>query len=193
MSRTERIARLTRHARRGSARAFTLVELAIVVAIVGVLSVIAVVGYRKITLSAKVSEAQNMISAIRIAQEDYKVERGTYATISATTWCPGSGLSQVKTGWDTTCGGGAGWGQLPVHVDGPVQFGYKTIGGLGGTALPALGSWIDTTAATAMAATKPWYVVMAQADLNGDGASGLNTELVGTSFQNTIFSHQEGE
>ncbi|HSO37332.1 MAG TPA: prepilin-type N-terminal cleavage/methylation domain-containing protein [Labilithrix sp.] len=195
MSRTERIARLARHARRGRVRAFTLVELAIVVAIVGVLSVIAVVGYRKITLSAKVSEAQNMISAIRIAQEDYKVERGTYATISATVWCPSDGVSvvNVKTGWDTTCGGGAGWGQLPVHVDGPVQFGYKTIGGLGGTALPAVGGWIDMTAATAMAATKPWYVVMAQADLNGDGASGLKTELVGTSFQNTIFSHQEGE
>ena len=196
MSQVERIARLARHARRANVRAFTLVELAIVVAIVGVLSVIAVVGYRKITLSAKVSEAQNMISAIRIAQEDYKVERGTYLTVSATLFCPTDGVgpnAQKKTGWDTTsCAGGA-WAQLPVHVDGPVQFGYKTVAGLAGAAVPSVGTWVDMTAGNAIAAIRPWYIIQAQSDLNGDGITGLNTELVGTSFQNTIFSHNEGE
>ena len=159
----------------------------IVVAIVGVLSVIAVVGYRKITLTAKLSEAQNMISAIRIAQEDFKVERGLYANLGAT-FCPSNGLAQVKTGWDTTCTGGTGtWAQLPVHVDGPVQFGYSTVAGAGGTAPPAI-AWVNMAAADT---TRPWYVIQAQADLDGNG--GLNTELVGTSFQNTIFSRQEGE
>jgi hypothetical protein len=79
-----------------------------------------------------------------------------------------------------------------VHVDGPVQFGYKTVGSPVTTTVPTF-TWIDMSAGVAMAATKPWYVIMAQADLNGDGAAGLKTELVGTSFQNTIFSHQEGE
>ena len=191
MVQVERIARLARHARRGNARAFTLVELAIVVAIVGVLSVIAVVGYRKITLSAKVSEAQNMISAIRIAQEDYKVERGTYLTISPSVWCPTPGTAQVKTGWDmTSCAGGA-WAQLPVHVDGPVQFGYITYAGLAGSTPTSPGAWVDMTAGNAIAAIRPWYIIKAQADLNGDAA--LYTELVGTSFQNTIFSHNEGD
>ena len=176
-------------ARRARRRAFTLVELSIVVAIVGVLSVIAVVGYRKITLSAKVSEAQNMISAIRIAQEDYKVERGTYANLGTSTWCPSDGSTQKKTGWDTACNGGtATWAQLPVHVDGPVQFGYKTY--YAPAALPTY-TWINMTAGVAIAATRPWYIIEAQADLNGDGA--LKTELVGTSFQNTIFSRQEGD
>jgi type IV pilus assembly protein PilA len=190
MTQDARISRLARHARLARRRAFTLVELAIVVAIVGVLAVIAVVGYRKITLSAKVSEAQNMISAIRIAQEDYKVERGTYLDIGLANWCPTAGTTLVKTGWDTTtCYSGA-WGKLPVHVDGPVQFGYKTTAGLAGTAPPAP-AWINMTAGTAIALTRPWYVIMAQADLNGDG--GLMTELVGTSFGNQIFSRQEGE
>lgn len=183
MSQAECIARLARHARRANARAFTLVELAIVVAIVGVLAVIAVVGYRKITLSAKVSEAQNMISAIRIAQEDYKVERGTYADLAAAPWCPADGLAQAKTDWATpSC---TAWLALPVHVDGPVRFGYKTAAGLGGM-VPA-GTWVTMPTVT----TGPWYVVRAQADLNGDGA--LLTELVGTSFQNTIFARNEGE
>lgn len=184
---THSLAARIRRAQR--ARGFTLVELAIVVAIVGVLSVMAVVGYRKITLSAKISEAQNMISAIRIAQEDYKVERGTYASLGTSTWCPSPGTTQVKTGWNTACDGGTGtWAKLPVHVDGPVQFGYQTVAT--GATLPTFG-WIDMSAGAAIATTRPWYVIMARADLNGDGTP--YTELVGTSFQNTIFSHQEGE
>ena len=190
---TSRLAARIKRARRAhllrASGGFTLVELAIVVAIVGVLSVIAVVGYRKITLSAKVSEAQNMISAIRIAQEDYKVERGTYASLGTTNWCPSPGTTQKKTGWDTACDGGTGaWSKLPVHVDGPVQFGYQTVAA--GATLPSF-TWIDMTAGAAVATTRPWYVIMARADLNADGA--LYTELVGTSFQNTIFSRQEGE
>jgi prepilin-type N-terminal cleavage/methylation domain-containing protein len=172
---------------RAHQRAFTLVELMIVVAIVGVLSIIAIVGYRKITLTAKISEAQNMISAIRIAQEDFKVERGTYADLGST-FCPTTGATQVKTAWNPGCAGGgtlASWASLPVHTDGPVQFGYATVAPP--AALPAIG-WIDMTAAVT---TRPWYVIRAQADLNGDGL--LKTELVGTSFQNTIFSRQEGE
>lgn len=180
-ARTVRLARATR------ARAFTLVELMIVVTIVGILAIIAVVGYRKITLRAKLAEAQNMISAIRIAQEDYKVERGIYANIGAT-WCPTDGTTQVKTGWSTACNGGsATWAQLPVHVDGPVQFGYSTVAGAGGVPPPAI-AWVNMAAADT---TRPWYVIQARADLDGNG--GLLTELVGTSFQNTIFARQEGE
>jgi type IV pilus assembly protein PilA len=178
--------RTTRMIRRARQRAFTLIELAIVVTIVGVLAVIAVVGYRKITLSAKVSEAQNMISAIRIAQEDYKVERGIYADLSAAPWCPSTGATQNKTDWNTApC---AAWRTIPVHVDGPVRFGYRT--SAAPAAVPVI-AWMDMTQGVAIAATRPWYVIQAQADLNGDG--GLFTELVGTSFQNTIFTNNDGE
>ncbi len=173
---------------RRTSRGFTLVELSIVVAIVGVLSVLAIVGYRKLTLSAKVSEARNMISAIRIAQEDYKVERGIYANLGDTVHCPGSGLLQVKTQWTTACSGGvATWSLLPVHSDGPVQFGYATVANAAGATPPNYG-FVNVTAADL---TRPWYVVHAQADLDGQG--GNNTQLVGTSFGNQIFSASEGE
>ncbi len=168
-------------------RAFTLVELSVVVTIVGVLAVIAVVGYRKLTLSSKVTEAQNMLSAIRIAQEDYKVERGVYANLGATL-CPTIPGPKVKTGWDTSCTGGtAAWTTLPVHVDGPVQFQYATVAGPP-AAIPGAISWVDTSKANTAA---PWYVAWAIADLDGDGL--LKSELAATSFQNTIFSRQLGE
>src|SRR5256885_1383646 len=73
---------------------FTPIELMIVVAIVGILAVLAVVGYRKLILSPKLTEANGMIGAIRIAQEDFKVERGIYADIGPT-HCPGTGLNWV--------------------------------------------------------------------------------------------------
>src|SRR5262245_6345043 len=91
-----------RRARRG----FTVVELAVVVTIVGVLAVIAVVGYRKYVLHSKISEAQNVLSAIKIAQEDHRAERGTYANLG-TTFCPaGAGASDKKVAWNTACSGG---------------------------------------------------------------------------------------
>ena len=86
------------------ARAFTLVELAIVVAIIGILSVIALVGYRKYMLHSKITEAQGGgISAIKIAQEDFRAEKGTYANVGPA-FCPAlGGVSNKKVGWDPTC------------------------------------------------------------------------------------------
>lgn len=177
----------TRTGRRG----FTLVELAVVVAIVGILSVLAVVGYRKLILSSKVTEAQNVISAIRVAEESYRAERGTYVDIGSSKFCPSDGSKQAKTAWDPSCNGGTTtWAQLPVHVDGPVQFGYRVFAGSTGFSAPTDITWVDWSGAST---TVPWYVVHAKADLNDDGSSGLYTELVGTSFQNTIFSRNEGQ
>jgi prepilin-type N-terminal cleavage/methylation domain-containing protein len=177
-------------ARAREARGFTLVELAVVVVIVGVLSVLAVVGYRKMTLSSKMTEATNVVGAIRIAQEDYKAEAGVYATGSAT-YCPtGAGLSNVKVMWNTTCGGFAG---LAVHVDGMVQFQYATDGGGKWNTDPSTikgvaSTWIDLTG---MPAGRPWYLVRAFADLDGDSTSGPS-EVVATSATGNMFTRNEG-
>ena len=179
------------HAARAARRAFTLIELMIVVAIVGILAVIAVVGYRKLVLVAKVTEAKNVISGARIAQEGYRTERGIYANIGPAL-CPlaTSGTGQFKTGWDPTCGGGPTWAALPIHVDGPVQFGYATIAGSNAPP-PNIGQPVNFVSVPAAVGTDPWYYVTASADLDGNG--GAFTELVGTSWQNTIFVFQEGE
>ena len=167
---------------------FTLIELMIVVAIVGVLAVLAVLGYRKHVLTTKLAEAHNMIGAIRIAQEGHKAESGVYANIGPS-FCPSTGLvtPAIKTGWNPACSGGtATWALLPVQPDGPVQFGYATVAPP--ATLPSIG-WVDMSGADTSGA---WYVIRAQADLDESGG-GANTELVGTSFEGTIFSHNEGQ
>jgi len=168
----------------------------IVVAIVGVLAVLGVVGYRKLVLSSKMTEATNVIGGIRIAQEAYKTERGLYADIGSTNHCPASGFAvpQVKTQWQPTCNGGTGvWSVLPVHVDGPVQFGYATFSGPGGGSAATLYTWVGTAALTAGTPVPAWYIVHAQADLDGTGSLPPFTELLASSNGNQIFNRNEGQ
>ena len=183
---------VTRRKDRKHASGFTLVELAVVVTIVGVLSVIAVVGYRRLILSSKLTEAENMVSAIRIAQEQYKAERGIYANVGPNL-CPAAGGVGKKAQWDTQCPGGGGvpsipnWSVLPVHSDGPVELQYSTIAGPPGAVPQGLGNFVNVSAADT---SKPWYTVTAEADLS---AGGLKTAVWTSSFGNQVFSQNVGE
>jgi prepilin-type N-terminal cleavage/methylation domain-containing protein len=168
---------------------FTLVELAVVVVIVGVLSVVAVIGYRKYMLNSKVTEGQAMVSGIRIAQEDYRAESGKYADIGPN-WCPaGSGVGNAKFGWNPNCTGGTNtWAMLPVHSDGAVLFAYSTTA----PATWAAPAQFDTSWITWPAAPKaPFYTVLAKCDLNSDG--GEFTQLVSSSFDSQIFIRNSGD
>src|ERR1700722_14880563 len=68
---------------RAAARAFTLIELMIVVAIVGVLAVCAYAGYHKFVTSSHQTEANNVRSGIKERQSAYLAETGAYMSISA--------------------------------------------------------------------------------------------------------------
>jgi prepilin-type N-terminal cleavage/methylation domain-containing protein len=183
-----------RAARLRRAHGFTLVELAVVVTIVAILSVIALVGYRKYMLNAKITEARNVISAIRLAQEDYRSERGTYAVLGEK-FCPaGGGQANIKVGWDTNCDGGkAKWNALPVHVEGAVQFTYATIAGPSADynttrpSKPFSWNFVEFSAGR----EGNWYVVGAECDLDDNSSNG-KTQLLGSSLDNQIRSQNDG-
>ncbi|HLZ09165.1 MAG TPA: prepilin-type N-terminal cleavage/methylation domain-containing protein, partial [Chloroflexota bacterium] len=174
---------------------FTLVELMIVVAIVGILATLAVVGYRKLVQSSHVSEATGMVQNIRVAQEGYHSETQTYANVSNSLadYYPAAPKYGTVTVWGAPCTNckDVPWAVLPVHVDGPVAFGYATVAGRAGDAIPAA----PNVAANPFPAnvTTDWYVVAADGDLDGNSTEPNNTHVLGASWTNQIIVDREGQ
>jgi type IV pilus assembly protein PilA len=176
-------------------RGFTLIELMIVVVIVGILAMLAVVGYRKLVQSSHVSEATGMIQNIRVAQEAYHSETQQYANISnsPTAWYPAAPVYSVMTAWGLACSNctAVNWTMLPLHVDGPVVFGYATTAGPANTAITPPSVTVDGSTVTFQVPTTDWYFVAAEADL--DGVAGTTTDVYGTSLSNQLLVSNEGQ
>jgi type IV pilus assembly protein PilA len=186
--------------RRAPQRGYTLVELMIVVAIIGVLASLAVYGVRRYVLAAKSSEAIEIINNIRAAQEQYKDERFRYLDVSSVDLSSGSFFpfadkaalknnvhNWTATGGPTTVPGK--WAELGIFPSAPVTFGYACQAGQGaGVPTKAvLGTAVDLR----YPATAPnWYVVRAAADRDGDGKLAL---FVGSNFTDQIYAEGEIE
>ena len=61
-------------------KGFTLIELMIVVAIIGILAAIAIPAYQDYTVRAKVSEGLSMASAAKTGVSEYRMSEGTFPT-----------------------------------------------------------------------------------------------------------------
>ncbi|MEO6601632.1 MAG: type II secretion system protein [Polyangiaceae bacterium] len=173
---------------RRAARGFTLVELMVVVAIVGILSMLAVYSTRKYIAASKGAEAIDMIANIKTAQEAYKQETFGYLDVSTgdlTAYYPANpapGRSKMNFA------GGTGtltsnWQLLGVQTDGPVTFVYACTAASSGAPTP-LGSDITVTN-WPTTSNSPWFVVKAKADFTG---TGVNTVFATGSFTGDLFS-----
>jgi type IV pilus assembly protein PilA len=127
------------HTRKGG---FTLIELMIVVAIIGILAAIAIPNFLRFQLKAKSSEGKTNLAAIRTAEQSYYSEFGVYVSADPSPAAvPGSSKDPFVAAGNNNGGTGPGFTTLGWSPEGNVYFNY----GVGSGAVGA-GFW-----ATAMA------------------------------------------
>jgi len=114
------------HNRKGG---FTLIELMIVVAIIGILAAIAIPNFLRFQLKAKSSEGKTNLAAIRTSEESYYSEFGVYVSALAS---PATAGQNVKKAFDNSANGAdAGFDRLGWAPEGWVFFNYVVTTGTG--------------------------------------------------------------
>lgn len=151
-------------ARRFGRRGFTLIELMVIVAVVGVLAAVAIPTYQSYLHRSRTAEGYSFLAEIRQRQESYRAEFGQYCSVSA---APGSAVDAGAWAPTSLPAGGAkiawtpsgNWTQLGAVPDGPVLFQYRTTAGPPGTT-PGIAGYTGADF---------WFIAQARADLDGDG------------------------
>lgn len=82
-------------------KGFTLVELMIVIAIIGILAGVAIPGYTSYVARGKIIEAPIALSAFRTSMEQFYQDQRTYAAAGSSSVCGVSAMSSVQATYFT--------------------------------------------------------------------------------------------
>jgi len=103
--------------KRKDKKGFTLIELMIVVAIIGILAAIAIPNFLKFQAKSKQSEAKTNLKAIYTAMTGYYGENNTYNSFNNVNWAPvGTARYTYSVGSDNGVANPPGVGGSPVYV-----------------------------------------------------------------------------
>jgi len=158
---------------RKSNKGFTLIELMIVVAIIGILAAIAIPNFLRFQLKSKSSEGKVNLAAIRTAEESYLAEFGVY--VGAIQAPAVAAIGSAKTPFVEIPVPGADFNTLGWQPEGQVFFSY----GVNVNAAAPGASYTATATANidAAGATQAWGYVK-QIGVTGVGLVGLDGTCV---------------
>jgi len=166
---------------------FTLIELMIVVAIIGILAAIAIPNFLQYQLKSRQSEAKTNLQAIKTSEVSFQAERGCYVGVTAEgvtaptsgnkttpfTWGAGLTATIPSPAWCTAVFSGS-FNDIGFKATGNVNYIY----GVDATTVPAPGLYTTVTscalypgttmtAATGIAGNNN-FVAVAKSNLDGD-------------------------
>jgi len=122
------------HTRRGG---FTLIELMIVVAIIGILAAIAIPNFLKFQLKAKTSEGKTNLAAIRTAEESVFAEYGAYVSADTSPMVTATVPGNNKAPFVDEGAAGMNFDGLGWTPEGDVYFVYGVAANAAGVAFTA--------------------------------------------------------
>ena len=145
-------------------KGFSLIELMIVVAIIGILAAIAVPNFQKYQAKSRQAEAKNLLSGIYTAEKAWNAEWTSYSTDFGHIGFTPEGDMRFDAGF------GANFVTVPGNYTGPAAITQRSTSGYcGGPGNCAIQSVIAPNApAAAAVATATTFIAEANGDIDGD-------------------------